>query len=175
LNGAQAQEEAIARASGLHASIAGQREMYDRARADPNPLYTDHMIYSPDVPYFRDDDHQLLDRPFKVSVITSPAVNAKQCTQSVHQRAVYDTMKNRMRKVIRLAAAQGNKVLVLGAFGCGVFGNDPAAIARIEKELLVDEGLRNHFDVVANPIPAGGGRSANFETFRAVLGPVARP
>lgn len=47
------------------------REPYD-------PLYTDYVIYSPDVPVFRSDDGDLLDEPYNVSIITSPAVNAQQ-------------------------------------------------------------------------------------------------
>jgi uncharacterized protein (TIGR02452 family) len=76
-----------------------------------------------------------------------------------------------MRRVIQIAAKHGNTALTLGAFGCGVFGNDPREIAQIEKELLVDEGLGSHFDIIANPIISTGGRSQNLPAFREVLGP----
>src|SRR5690242_5063046 len=76
LNGSQAQEESLARASGLYACVAPLRDYYDANRACGSCLYTDHLIYSPDVPVFRDDDDRLLARPYAVSFVTAPAVNA---------------------------------------------------------------------------------------------------
>jgi uncharacterized protein (TIGR02452 family) len=122
------------------------------------------MIYSPGVPYFRDDNGRLLDNPLEVSMITAAAVNASELGGQDRNR-IEPVMKQRMRKIISLAAQAKNRVLVLGAFGCGVFGNDPQQIARIERELLVDEGLGRHFDLVVNPIPAG----RNLSVFRQEL------
>jgi len=64
LTGARAQEEALARASGLYAMLLG------------DPMYTTWVIYSPDVPVFRLDEGRLLDEPYFCSFLTSPAVNA---------------------------------------------------------------------------------------------------
>jgi uncharacterized protein (TIGR02452 family) len=75
LKGSQAQEESLARASGLYACICPVREMYDENVRFPSCLYTDHMIYSPDVPVFRDDEDMLLERPYPLSFVTAPAVN----------------------------------------------------------------------------------------------------
>jgi uncharacterized protein (TIGR02452 family) len=169
LNGRQAQEEAIARASALYPSIERHREMYEFGEADTNPLYTDYMIYSPHVPFFRDDSGELIEYPFEVSVITAAAPNAKECTKTALRRALRQTMKNRLRKVIHLAITHGNRVLVLGAFGCGVFGNDPMEVATIEKELLMDEKLGLYFDLIANPIAPARTNRSNFEAFKRVF------
>src|SRR5262245_61320885 len=75
LKGSQAQEEGLARASGLYACLAQFPAMYEANARFPSCLYTDHMIYSPDVPVFRDDADALLDRPYPVSFVTAPAVN----------------------------------------------------------------------------------------------------
>jgi uncharacterized protein (TIGR02452 family) len=171
LNGRQAQEEAIARASALYPSLTRHGEMYEFGRADRNPLYSDYMIYSPDVPFFRDDSGQLLEQPFCVSVITAAAPNAKECNTETHRRAIRGTMKNRLRKVIYLAVEHGHRVLLLGAFGCGVFGNDPNEVATIEKELLVDEQLGQYFDLIGNPIAPMRTRGPNIEAFTRVLAP----
>jgi uncharacterized protein (TIGR02452 family) len=168
-NGRQVQEEAIARASALYPSIACHNEMYDFGQADSNPLYTDYMIYSPMVPFFRDDSGALLERPFRVSIITSAAPNAKECVAPTFKRAVRGTLKNRLRKVIQLAAMCEHRVLLLGAFGCGVFGNDPGEVATIEKELLFDERLGQYFDLIVNPITASRTNRTNVEAFRRVL------
>lgn len=76
LGGSQAQEESLARASGLSPCLNQFQEMYDTNQRFSSCLYTDHMIYAPDVPVFRDDDDRLLEEPFLVSILTAPAVNA---------------------------------------------------------------------------------------------------
>lgn len=173
LNGQSAQEESIARSSALYPSIARHREMYDHGVQHPTPFSSDYMIYSPSVPFFRDDSGQLLEQPVSASVITAAAVDASRIPDRGMQCQIDRTMKNRMRKVIELAAEQQNRVLVLGAFGCGVFGNDPNRVAQIQRELLVDEGLGRHFDVIVNPIMSRGGDSQNLQAFQRVLGSTA--
>src|SRR5262249_17412335 len=66
LNGSQAQEESLARATGLYPCLTPMRAMYDANRQFDSCLYTDHMIYSPRVPVFRDDDDALLSEPYAV-------------------------------------------------------------------------------------------------------------
>lgn len=173
LNGRSAQEESIARSSALYPSIARHKEMYEHGAQHPTPFSSDSMIYSPSVPFFRDDSGQLLEQPVTASVITAAAVNASHIHDRGMQSQIDRTMKNRMRKVIELAAEQQNKVLVLGAFGCGVFGNDPNRVAQIQRELLVDEGLGQHFDVIVNPIMSRGGDTQNLQVFQRVLATTA--
>src|SRR5262245_26768185 len=76
LGGALAQEECIARASGLYPCLLKAKEYYEYHRNQKTCLYSDHMIYSPAVPVIKDEDGNLLDEPVLVSFITSPAVNA---------------------------------------------------------------------------------------------------
>jgi uncharacterized protein (TIGR02452 family) len=131
LNGSQAQEESLARASGLYPCIAQFREMYDTNARFPSCLYTDHMIYSPDVPVFRDDADALLERPYPVSFVTAPAVNVGALRRNEPGRLgqVEPVMLARMEKVLSLAVVHGHEVVVLGAWGCGVFANDPDRVA----------------------------------------------
>ncbi len=49
-------------------------------------------------------------------------------------------MIDRIEKVLALAVVNGHDVLVLGAWGCGVFGNDPAQVARGFARHLTGEG-----------------------------------
>src|SRR6185312_12808515 len=78
LGGAKAQEEDLCRCSALYTCQLTQSAYYEVNRATSSMLYTDNIIYSPDVPFFRDDRLQLLDEPFTVSIITAPAPNAGQ-------------------------------------------------------------------------------------------------
>ncbi len=57
LGGSQAREESLARSSALYASLISQSRYYETNRACGTSLYTHHMIYSPNVPAFRDDGH----------------------------------------------------------------------------------------------------------------------
>jgi len=142
LSGAQAQEESLARASALYASLITQTGYYETNRGCGTALYTDHMILSPDVPIFRDDDGDLLAEPYLLSIATAPAVNAGAVLKNEpdKQSMIRPAMAARIAKLLALAAHRGYEHLVLGAWGCGVFRNDPAEIARLFAEALLRDG-----------------------------------
>ena len=139
LTGARAQEESLARSSGLYACLNGN-PMYDAHRAQPDPMYTSYAIYSPDVPVFRADDGVLLDQPYLCSFITCPAVNAKVVLERHPPRRseIRDAMGERVLKVLTIAAEKGHEAIILGAWGCGVFGNDPKEVAQLFREALTE-------------------------------------
>ncbi|HEY0605762.1 MAG TPA: TIGR02452 family protein [Herpetosiphonaceae bacterium] len=145
LSGSQAQEESLARSSGLYATLQTQPEFYSYHRQHTSSLYSDHMIFSPQVPVFRDDSGSLLESPWLTSFITAAAVNAG----AVHQNQpaqiahIEPAMQRRARLVLGVAALHGCDALILGAWGCGVFRNDPAMVAAIFARVL-DEPLFKH-------------------------------
>ena len=151
LGGSQAQEESLARASALYPSIVQMEEMYNTNKMFGSCLYTDHMIYSPAVPVFRDNADQLLDEPYLASIITAPAVNAGcvRKNEPANVNKIPEVMRRRIEQVLSIAVTQRYKTIVLGAWGCGVFQNDPADVAMYFKEFLVDhEQLKHAFDQV---------------------------
>lgn len=132
LNGARAQEESLARSSALYACLQ-KSGMYAHHRASGDCLYTDWMIHSPAVPVFRDDESgALLEAPYKCTFLTSPAPNAGVVLQKDPRLRdeVDRVMIARVRRALAICAAEGHRHLVLGAWGCGVFGNDPTVVAR---------------------------------------------
>ncbi|MGW2091463.1 TIGR02452 family protein [Promicromonospora sukumoe] len=131
LNGAQAQEEAISRSSALYATQTTVPEFYEHHRREASLLYTDRVIVSPDVPVFRDDDGALLAEPYPVTFLTAAAPNrsAVERNQPDDVRDVVPTLVRRAARVLDVAAAHGSRRLVLGAWGCGVFGNDADEVA----------------------------------------------
>jgi uncharacterized protein (TIGR02452 family) len=142
LNGSQAQEESLARATALYPSLLTQRAYYDANRHAPTALYTDHMILSPQVPVFRDDDDQLLEEPWEVSIFTAPAPNAG-AIASNHPDSMDDiepTFRRRIEQLLCVATVHEQSALVLGAWGCGVFRNDPAMVAGLFAEFLLPGG-----------------------------------
>lgn len=133
LGGAQAQEESLARSSGLYPSLLQCPDFYAHHRAHKTSLYSDRMIYSPQCPVFRDDAGQLLAQPYCVDVITSPAPNAGAIAQNEPESLpnIEPTLRERMAKILSLALDQQCAVLILGAWGCGVFKNDPVRVAAL--------------------------------------------
>ncbi|NQY05806.1 MAG: TIGR02452 family protein [Flavobacteriaceae bacterium] len=138
LNGAQAQEESVARSSGLYHTQMNNYEFYERHRGMKSCVYTDSMIYSPKVPFFRNVKGKLLAEPILSSVITSAAVNAGvvKRKESKNAKRIEEFMDMRIDKLLAMSYEQEHEVLILGAWGCGVFQNDPEIIARLFKEQL---------------------------------------
>ncbi len=150
LQGARAQEEDIARCSGLFACLQTQTEFYAFHRMAGSALYSDRMIYSPRVPFFRVQSDQLLDRVYEASVITAAAPNAGKVLDADPSQgpAVEAVFRRRTGKVLALAEANGHRALVLGAWGCGVFGNDPSMAADSFGRWLEGARFQESFDRV---------------------------
>lgn len=134
LAGERAQEEYHCRSTALFACQAGG-PMYSFHLNQANALRSDAMIYSPDVPVFRGDDHQLLEEPFKVAFISAAACDARDVAP-LDQPKIAGAMSARIVKVLAAAQANGHDALVLGAWGCGNFANDPALIADLFRQAL---------------------------------------
>lgn len=138
LGGAQAQEESIARSSGLYPCLRAVPEFYAHHRLDRDLRYTDAVIYSPAVPIFRDDRGRFLEEPHTAAMLTAAAPNlgALQRNTPGLARSVPDVLARRAKRVLTVAAAHGERVLVLGAWGCGVFRNDPVVVAGAFRDAL---------------------------------------
>lgn len=142
LNGAQAQEEALCRGSALYTCLREVPEFYAAHRADPSPFYSHRVIHSPGVPVFRDDRGTLLETSFTAGFLTSPAPNAGVIARREPELSarVPAALATRAGRVLEVAAAHGYRRLVLGAWGCGVFRNDPAHVAAAFRGHLTGEG-----------------------------------
>jgi uncharacterized protein (TIGR02452 family) len=168
LGGAQAQEEALARASGLYASLKTKQEMYDFNRHHSTLLYTDQMIYSPQVPVFRDDTDQLLDQHYCVAVLTSPAVNAGALRNNDPERLkdMESVMLGRIEKLLSVAVVHGQTTLVLGAWGCGVFRNDPNDIAAwFAQHILYNDTFKHAFRHIVFAVYDTSEKQVNIQAF----------
>lgn len=152
LNGAMAQEESLAVSSTLYPTLTAHEEYYKENRAHRSMIYLDYGIYSPDVIFFRDGAFQLTETPAKASVLTLPAVNMGQVLlKGENVEDAKKAMRRRMKLALGIFAEYKAKHLVLGAYGCGVFRNDPKEIARWWRELL-EEGMGQYFDSVFHAV-----------------------
>lgn len=139
INGAMAQEESLAASSCLYKTLIAHEDYYKNNRACGTMMYTHHAIYSPEVAFFRDGRFKLLPRPVTASVLTLPAVNMGQVRlRGENVRQAEQVMRERMQLALAIFARQKCRHLVLGAYGCGVFRNDPEQIALWWKELLTE-------------------------------------
>jgi uncharacterized protein (TIGR02452 family) len=150
LNGSQAQEESLARSSGLYASLMQAGEFYERNRRRSSPLHPDDVIFSPDCPVFRDDAGSLLSEVHCAAFVSSAAPNAGALKTSRPQdlHLVQETLQRRAEYVLALMASQGYRHIVLGAWGCGVFRNDPKVVAEVLMKSLSSPDWAGRFSRV---------------------------
>jgi len=150
IRGAKAQEEDLARCSGLYPCLVKALDYYEANRAQTSLLYTDHLIYSPKVPWFRTRNRHAPDRVCLASVITAPAPNAGEALRRDPGAGpqIEAALRHRAALVLALARDRGHRNLLLGAWGCGVFRNDPARVADVFGTWLTSDMFAGAFDHV---------------------------
>ena len=166
-HGAKAQEESLCRCSTLYASIksSAAAEMYRYNNTHVSQVESDYMLLSPDVCVFRNEHCELLEQPFMAAVITIPAPNRHGAAAFASKELIAETMTRRIRIMLRIAAKHGCRELVLGAWGCGAFGNSPSEVSGYFKSVLVDEEYGRCFDKVVFAI-YGKADGRNFMAFQ---------
>lgn len=168
--GANAQEESLCRRSTLYASISSREAacMYRHNNTCLCAVESDYMLYSPNVCVFMDGRGELLPKPFMASVITVPAPNRHGAAFFASGRRIGETMLRRIKIMLLVAAKHGHPNLVLGAWGCGAFGNKPCVVAGLFTQALVEDGFGEMFDEVCFAI-RGRTEDAKFLAFKNVL------
>ena len=171
MGGASAQEESLARSSALYASLTKETTMYKFNKGNASFLYSDYMIYSPDVPFWMNDQGEALDQPVSVNVITCPAPNKGAILQ--HKRTeelnqLDGIFKIRIEKILALALKEKIECIILGAWGCGVFRNDPKDVAGFFQE-IIEQKFKNHFRKIVFAIYDRSENKPTYLTFKNLL------
>jgi uncharacterized protein (TIGR02452 family) len=137
--GARAQEEDLIRCSTLLESLdrAVAADEFYEANAEAGPSGADACLRSPQVLLIRGADGQLLGQPAQVAVLTSAAPEAFRFPSTDHPELLA-VVRRRWDLILSTAQSAGDRALVLGAWGCGEYSNDPGAVARILREALED-------------------------------------
>ena len=172
-HGALAQEEAICYRSSLSSTL--HRKHY--------PIPEDAALYAPTVILIRGNmksGHLLLDfrDPSQldvISVISCAAVCQPFLTKDSVGRSAYreqkdvKLMREKMRIVLRTAIRNRHRQIVLGAFGCGAFGNPNHAVAKMWADVLEESEFQGGYwkDVVFAVLDGKG--VSNFKVFRDQL------
>ena len=157
IDGSVAQEECLCHYSTLYPVLSNNQFMNDfylPNRKNLNrALYHSRLIYSPDIVFYPETKQ---DKPFRrlCDVITCAAPNKKaaQQYQKVSNEEVEQVMKDRIMHILYAASEMDVKTLILGAFGCGVFGNDNVITAKIFND-CINKNYVDTFKTIIFAIP----------------------
>ena len=181
--GSTAQEECLCRCSNLYLTLYQEkciREYYNVNKKYMSNLGSDAIIYSRNIYVFKDKDYNMLpaeDR-FYVDVLTCAAPNLRENPRNqynsdaseekltITDEELYNIHVKRARNILNVAVKNEDDYLILGAFGCGAFRNNPEIVAKAYKDVLQD--YMYCFKVIDFAI-IDGKYSNNYEIFKRVL------
>lgn len=179
--GSSAQEESLCRCSTLYPSLDQRwlwQKYYDVNRAAQDNLHTDACIYSSDIVVFKSDDDYpvLIPRQdwITVDVISCAAPNLRSNPRnhfnpdfgkpvSISDEELYQLHMNRARHILHVAASKEIDCLILGAFGCGAFANDPDIVAKAYRGVLSE--YLSFFQLIEFAVYCRPSETTNYEAF----------
>ena len=161
-NGARAQEECLFRCSNL----------FDVVSKDFYPLGDYECLYTQRSLFFKDKDYIQIE-PIQCDVITLAAIN-------LNDKAKYDPVQNlynyenltreKIRLMLSVPQSWGAQYLILGAWGCGVFKNDPEKIAQYFKDAIIGEGYGSLYKkIIFAVINDHNSVANNYQIFNRIL------
>lgn len=185
VNGANAQEECLCRCSGLYFCL-NTKEMWDGFytphRNAHDAIHNDDIIYTPSVTVFKTDTAapKLMSENdwYDVDVITCAAPNLRANPSNKYNPAdgkavrVRDSEllvihEKRLRRILDAAVREGVDTIILGAFGCGAFQNNPEVVARASKNVLKD--YLHAFKNIEFAVYCGPKDDSNYRIFDRVM------
>ncbi len=187
VKGSTAQEECLCRCSGLYFAL-NTPEMWDgfyqKHRDAWNPLNNDDIIYTPSVTVFKRDTAvpQLMPEAewYDVNVITCAAPNLRKRPSNAYNpnngseevkitdQELLALHEKRLARILDVAALENNDVVILGAFGCGAFLNNPSVVASAAKKVI--EKYRHAFKTIEFAVYCSPQDERNYLTFSKMLG-----
>ena len=174
LNGSNAQEESLCRASTLYKCLNDETgylyENFYGYHKEKGNLYSDRIIYSPNIIVFKNDDKEntlmIKDDWYSTNVISSAAPNLR--NDIISDNDLYNIILPRIKNILEVAIDNNIDVLVLGAFGCGAFSNNTLVNAKAFKEMLTE--YLKYFRKIIFAIPdIDNEKSANYRIFENII------
>lgn len=186
IHGSNAQEECLCRCSDLYFCL-NTPEMwngfYKPHRNVKDPIHNDDIIYTPDVVVFKTDTTrpELMEESdwYNVNVITCAAPNLRERPSNMFNSGDGDSAvkisdkelklihEKRLRRILDVAAIEGNEVVILGAFGCGAFLNNPEVVAQAAKNVI--EEYRYTFKTIEFAVYCSPRDERNYIIFEEIL------
>lgn len=168
IEGSLAQEESLCHFSNLYEVLSSDKFKddfygYNKEHLN-NGKYESRLIYSPNIVFY--DKDRVTTKTCDVVTCAAPNKTAIQKNSYLTDEEIEIVMKDRILNILDAFANNGVDTLILGAFGCGVFGNDPFSTAKIFKECLTDHFYyKNVFKKVFFAIPD----DSTYSIFNAIL------
>lgn len=188
LKGSSAQEECICRVSTLYPVLVNsdenKRHFYDYHRNLKSNLYSDRVIYSPDILVFKSDTEFPSILPKKnrifIDVITCAAPNLnRKPNQDMNpeimrfrkpsESELYDIHFSRGEQILSVANENKIDILVLGAFGCGAFRNSPYIVAEAYRSLIEKFFLYSFKEIAFAVFYSNEASKENYKVFKEIL------
>lgn len=185
VKGASAQEECICRCSTLYFSL-NDKTMWNRFylphRNERDPLHNDDIIYTPGVKVFKSDTFRpsLMKKEdwYDVDIITCAAPNLMSNPTNrynpsdggaikISDKDLLQLHEKRLRRILDVAASHECEAVILGAFGCGAFRNDPRVVAEASRKVLPD--YLHAFKVIEYAIYSRRDDTRNYDAFNGAL------
>lgn len=162
--GSIAQEECLCQESDLYNILnAFEAEYYQKNRADMHDgLYSNRGIYIPQVVFCKDGCTETV----SADVITVAAPNKNRSNGKVTNEEQRKALRSRIDFLLGMGATNEVELLILGAFGCGAFGQNPIEVASIFKELL-ETKYKGVYKQIVYAIPLNV-KNNNLEAFETV-------
>jgi uncharacterized protein (TIGR02452 family) len=131
-----------------------EKQFYEPHWHQKNALHDDDCIYTPGVTVIKTDTSapELLDESdwYNVDVITCAAPNLRNFERqkgllvdkygcgSITDKGLKQLHIKRLRRILDIAISNKVESIILGAFGCGAFMNDPRIVADATAEAIKD-------------------------------------
>lgn len=161
LKGSTAQEEALCHESILYNVLIKFNDTYYKSNRENSKitgdLYSNRGIFSPDIIFFHNNDTYT-----KANIITVAAPNYRN-KAIINKDKNTEILNSRIKFVLDIAKDNNLETLILGAFGCGVFKQNPNEVANIFKNYLLSG--KYNFKNIIFAIPYGN----NYKEFSKVF------
>lgn len=176
LRGSSAQEEGLCRCSTLYPVLCTKtnwNRYYNFHRKLGTAFYSDACLYSKDIVILKTDDKEPVRLPeekwTKVDVIScaAPRLYDRRYPLDLNDQELYDAHISRGAQIFKIAQDNNIDVLVLGAFGCGAFHNNPEVVASAYAKLLGD--FMGSFDCIEFAVYCKPTETENYDTFRRII------
>ena len=124
---------------------------------------------------FRDTEakgYALLDQPWHVNFVAVAANNIRRYMHGqtmIPEKFIPSTL-NLIRTILRIAYNNGQRRLVLGAFGCGAFANPPGHMAQLFKQIFNEPEFKGIFrEIYFAIIEDHNSKGQNYNAFNEIF------
>lgn len=163
--GSKAQEEDLCRRSSLYLSLTSDegQKLYKYNHENCPGISCNYMLLSPKVEIVKHSNGEWLDKSMTCAVLSSAAPRLRDGLK-ISEKKLEEVLQSRIKGILQVAAKYGYRHLILGAWGCGAYHNDPVQISRIFHDELMK--MTGYFDSVEFAVC---GKGDNYECFKNVF------